>query len=479
VAKQTIDALVREFFECFSARVKKRAEVLEIDLRDPEKLGEVQKRNLAALRERFRADQLSLVFDREHLEAGRELVALGGHLLRQIELHMDGLGQHCYVLDDARHRLTRAEARNALDIRGAHSIAALDRSPRPAWDLYFGYKVVLRGHESEERFETLRVELRPDGVGPARLSEPPPGLKKRAWKPRKRAPGPGQHQAEKSARSELERRAVDWALELRGRSQARIVKDVRRLRDFYETQIIELRGNRTPSDQARDRIIALEEEQERKVQELIRATKVEIDCELVQLLVVERTLQDVALRVVAGPRDATIALTYDRANAELSVPTCDGCAGQLAPLALCSQSHAQCVRCLHACSCGADLCRRCAPRACAQCERSVCASCLQECAGCHEATCSEHRSACQRCEEPSCNACVARCERCQASCCERCSMGRDASGRSLCQGCGALCSGCQTAAPSDELAACALCGRRFCTGCLAASPECESCRPLD
>lgn len=485
--------LIKDFFTAFDARVREEAPFIDIDLRSPDERGDRRKLDeralarLDELRGALHTDQLRLAFEQEHAGEGAELVVEGGHILRVIESFMARFGARLYVERPAKHRLSRARVGQDLELAAGIAVKGLSRDPVEAWDAYYIFRVRYHSRERRDSVECVRVPYRPSGFLEAELKDAPRRIASWPWKPRKQPPAALQQASYQRACRGVERAALEKAQAFRREQRQRLDKDLRRLRGFYESRILELKGNKTPTDKARDRIIALEEEQHRKTEEMLRAIDVEVDLELIQVLVIALPFQRAELELErpgatpeAAPRLGRVAMIYDRARDRLALDPCGACEGSLSPAALCGSGHVLCRSCLLPCACGRDACAACQPKLrCQACQRAACELCLADCADCGEASCPEHRRGCGACAREACVSCLAPCHVCDKDLCRRCPVGRRADEQArLCADCGAACADCGAAHPLVDLARCPMCGRRFCLACRDVKGACGACRDM-
>lgn len=252
----------------------------------------------SALAELLGGREKVYVFETEHVDDERELVATGGHVLRNVESYLAELAPRVYVLAPATARVSQ----RSLGLSPGHGEKiSLERTPALGYDLYVVYRLRYRSRELRDEVATVRVELRP-GIAPgqpddahAEVCETPAHALTYESRPRKRVPAKSLQTALNAADVALEKHARAESRELQDELRRGAKKDLTRLHAYYAGQIAEYMRRRQ-SDLNVIRVEELEEERALRVKELVEQAEVKVEVEPLQLLTVERPLQ--RLRVV-------------------------------------------------------------------------------------------------------------------------------------------------------------------------------------
>lgn len=447
----------------------------------------------AALAERLGGSALSLVFDAADVGPGRQLVAPGSHVLRQLDAFLSARGQHAYVERPAERRLTLAALRAALQPASGLKLALEQRATGATWDVYVVYQLRFVSLDREDALETVRVRLRPGRPPEVDLEEPPEEAVKWPSRVRKRVAPEAWAVATAEADAAIARHARARGEERREEARSRLQRDLSRLQAYYAGQVAEYRRRRT-TELSLLRVEELEEERELRVRELIRSTEVRVEVLPLQALAVEVPLQTARLVVrpagggkaaeaapegapegasgsaSSGGAPAGLAIAYDRAEGELLLPPCPACAGPLgeAPLAMCGAGHVVHEREIGPCrGCGALTCAACDLEPCDVCRGPLCKSCGEDCPGCGLWVCGADRDRrCARCDRAGCAGCLHPCAHCGAVvCAEHRHPATSDSEAVVCATCAQPCPGCSVATLAQDLIRCERCGRRFCATC--------------
>lgn len=442
---------------------KSRIEAAKEARNDPQR---EQNKDLEALAKAFGKRKLFLAFDQQSLKDHYELVIEGGHILRTIEDFLSHRGQRVYVEYPSKDRLSKSKVSEHFQPKKALSFDISERENNSGFDFYFSFKAQFRGRSRQDRMYSVRVLDRPQQAPEIRESKAPRGIQSWTWKARKQPPRELLQRAHQHACQYIEKIATREAIEFQNDGRQSIQKDILRIKAFYAQQIAELRGNKTPTEKARSRIIDLEEEQARKIKEQLKNTNVEVDVETLQLMIVERPLQRATLTFHKGEVKGQFATVFDRGLGQFAKTTCLGCEKPLQGLDLCNQGHIACQSCFQDCDCGQVRCSLCGPKKCKVCDRPGCTACIGDCPSCTESACLKHAQACSGCKNSSCPDCVIACQGCQKDFCPSCRLGSLDQSLPFCKDCGKPCAVCQDWFAKDSLGRCQTCGRRVCQGCV-------------
>ncbi len=478
-----------DFFKKYGATVSLSSEK-EVDVTLPAD---------SELAKRFGRDKLCMVFDPHDANAGHDLVAPGGHVLRTIEEYLAARGRRAYVVAPRTRKLEKALVTEVLAperprTKGGKKPPKLlmdERTEEEAWDAHFAFRLRYRGRERKDALLDVLVPVRPQGILEPRNVPPP--TESAGWEahPRKHLPEERQKEAFAKALVLVDELASREAVELEARARARLEKDAARLELFYDTAVVEQQTNRMATDVSRMKIEELEAERVLKRKELVESARVDAEAEPLQLLVIERPRRRVAVRVERGrgkekdPAAGSIELAFDLSTGEVETPPCPACSKTLAAVEVCDAGHVVHETCAAECSvCLAVVCKTCGSIVCARDGAVVGPECATVCEGCDDEVCKEHVAACALCEAARCTGCLHPCVHCRKTVCEAhrldIATGDTAAAAHLCTECGVTCPGCQRTEPRSALGRCASCGRGFCPACLplkkgvTACPGCRS-----
>lgn len=248
----------------------------------------------------------------------------------------------------------------------------------------------------------------------------------------------------------------------------RLHRVLSRLTTYYGQQIEEVYDGHDPDGEKRR---LLEEDLQRKIDEEVENHRLRLRVRLSSYALLFVPIASARIRLGRGETRAEIQVVRNQYTGALALPHCSACASELSTLSLDREGHVVCLDCSGKCpTCNEIVCDRCGLADCPVCAGTNCESCSLFCWACAERGCLEHVSACPVCADQVCHRCQVECASCQERQCRSHMQIDGVSGEPICGRCAVRCPDCGDF--GITLLRCESSGQRFCGNCIV---ECVRC----
>jgi hypothetical protein len=397
---------VKTFFRTYGADVHEHGEGLKVDLPDD-------------LHERFEQASLNLVFDAKDVDETSELVTHGGYVLSVIHSYLQDKGLKLASRLPDRHTLNKNSAADLVRIENGTIHELRIKKERTA-DLIFHFKITFLSDEKSETLYAIGID-RHGSIFDANTYYSPDVMEKDTIPlAQKGDVDLSRKDVEKLFRECLKaasERAREEAVALQKEVLKRLHRNVVRIKGYYTAQVQELHRNQPSYEEKR---LAIEREQQHKLQEEINNHRIRIVIKLLNFHLVERGESLITLRLKPDRNhtESSMVVQFDHYSGTVDYGECPLCGTTMDKIVLTADGQIGCPQCVVTCTgCGkifADVHRE---SRCAVCEKPTCTDCLLECRSCRRKTCADHAFACSVGNEMTCTDCLSRCDVCGTELC--------------------------------------------------------------